>query len=524
MLGIALVVQLAGRQPEVVYVHPSKYALYAEAASKEEETPRPERSNSKNSCTGGLEGMETPSGRVEMGRVEMLKCFEVPSKAFAKLTFPHEALCNQELYVEIDAGFWEKDVPHHPHSHLHLVSHPYLEPVQVRRSSLDGTKVQGFNTVFVVDSRDMQGRRRHLSELCKQLSEDISRREDHDGWLSDQVTLIRKQAAAEEGGGTGPEVTNILRDVFVGLSTKSYVTVPMGRGAVCCLSTFPMPFGHVISERKALLPLVPRKELLSMVSQPGRPDILRQIIDASSAEVSLQRVASLVSRPLEEVVASCEMLVERRLARFVDPFEDATNTRITRGRLGAVGPGDFEAELPEDVRSTLLLSEVLSPSSSCEPWGQVKRRLLSIAPAADVVRILEWLMARNMLVRLGLYFTLRLVRFGPGGSDVGHGNGVDAGLRKTFGERVGELVTLVEPSELAMLASRAHNFGQLEWMCRFTREVVMAKRDSNSTAFQELMASQLVGHGDSFLPADELLRRNSDIFIKYYDRMDACLS
>lgn len=531
LLGVALVAQLPSQQAEVVFQYPPPESQSGPGGEDSSggivhKAPAAQDGCDDTSSLGSLSKHMRIASATDLLTGE---CFGVPSPIFAKLMLPDEELCNRPFYLEMDAGHQETSHRHGPLSHLLFVSFPcYVAEFckQVRSSRADVMKVQRFNVVHVLDSRRTGRQDAHTStlwEVSAHLARALASEEAREGYLSQQIKILRSSPqdwdALECMITESRSLARLLIDMFNGVRRQGYKSLWVNGCILCQVSVFPKHAAPAPpSDEQALALTCPREELLQELPLDSA-EIVRYVINAIAPTVSLGELMVRLALPLSTLQRISQHLVYWKKARVVDVFR--RDTRV------AVAPGvDTSPDSPASTRfhewqkrcwsksstqnrpSELTFSEVVNAFSGGHSLDHAREQL---SPGVDFDKLLEWLVAEDLLVQLAIYYRFLPSRADPTNKDALElGALVNSKIRRQF------CPNHLTEQELRLLASRAEDELIVIFFCRFVVEFARAHCRIDGNRFKSLANSidSVVG----LQKAEKLLAANHDIFIRYVCR------
>lgn len=480
-------------------------------------------------------------------------CFGIPALIFAKLMLPDKELCNRPLYLEMDAGYREttyRDVcyPHGPLSHLHFVSFPCNVALfhQQHRQATDYLEmVQRFNVVHVLDSRLIGREDPHMGtlwEVSAHLARALVVEEARVKYLSKQLQLLARSQQPPEAANSPtasiglasmsmtasataaelepPSLDKLLIDLFEGVRERGYKSLMVNGCILCHVCIFPKneaPFKP--SEDNALALLCPREQLLQELPVYGA-DIVADIVGAASPTVTLGELALRLGLPLSTLQRITQHLVYWKKARVVDAFQPQTRVAV-QPSANLTSPDSpqatsFRAWLQEQhspANEGLSFSEVLAAFSRGCQLREAEERLGS--RGVDFGKLLEWLLAEDLLVQLAEYCHFLPSRAKPSADK----KEAESGTTLHDLDELEQMQRLtvrngISEGEFRLLRRRAADRSQLEFLCRFVVTIVRQQVRIDGARFAGL-ARVLDGGRQA---ARELIEANSDIFVRYVCR------
>lgn len=531
LLGVVFVAQLKSQQPGVVALHPSPHDAKREAeqAASAEGSPQ-----------------SSPRSPPLEERVRITECFGIPAKIFAKLMLPDEDLCNRPFYMGLDAGLREAGLAPQRQkagnsaeegagsNQLIFVSFPCnvsefrdpeggpLQKDRDWRNPLDEReKVQRFNVVHVLDARRTSRLEKHTNCIW-QVSCDLARalvnEEERVGYLSKEI----RRLAGKEHDLTQDQpldsrrlmdkrvkrtLEGLLADMYEGVHRSGYRSLRVNNNTLCLVCVFPKQEEPAPpAADQALVLTCAREEVLEELPKDSA-DVVRCITGNVSPFASLGELTVHVALPLETLQRVSQHLVYWKQARVVEVFRP--DTRL------AVAPGvDSSMDSPASLRFLewqkrhkfkpldLSLAKVICAFRGGRTLKHVQEELGS--GGTDVGKILEWMLAEGMVLQLASYLHFLPAR----------------ALRRTGGAPSGvvvgeELRQRLHPglsdAELHLLAGRCKDEKELLFLGRLALEFARAHVRTDGSGFAALAA----GFGLCQAEAEDLIRRNSDIFLPY---------
>lgn len=468
-------------------------------------------------------------------RLQKLECFGIPATIFAKLMLPDEELCNRLLYLEFDAGQRAFLHEHDVHSHLHFVSFPCNvsgvsrpgEQEQQAGSDLFSVqpfeRVQRFNLVHILDARSTERHEQQTTPLWQvsaHLSEALGTEEARVAYISREVRRLTSgkdgekqfpielhvEGEAHVDGEAVYGLEQLLADVFEGVRSNGCGTLRVNGSVMCQVCAFPKHDALAsLAMGQALVLTCPHAELQHEWPSDSE-DTVRLILEAAKPTVSLGELMEQLGLPLSTLQRISQHLIYWRKARLVDVYQNQTRVVLGAGvdsrpdSLAARQFLEWQKGLSHKFKpAQLTFSEVILAFSRGHTLQNISEQL---GAGANFARILEWLVAKGLVVQLATF-----VHFLPSRADPTRNTRmpteVSAAARRDFSNHLSE-------EELLLLASRSADDRQHLFLCHFVVDFARAHCRTDDSRFAEL-ASRFQ---QASIPAEN----NSDIFVSYVCR------
>lgn len=313
----------------------------------------------------------------------------------------------------------------------------------------------------------------------------------------------------------------LLTDMFEGVHRHGYVSLRINGLIRCQVCIFPKHKAPTPPSDDQALALVCPREQLQQELPPDAADIVRVVVAETGPTVSLGELMVRLALPLSTLQRVAQHLVYWKKARVVDVYNPGS-TRVT------VAPGvdtrpdsettrrflewqEMEKRRRKDKPPEFTFHEIIGAFATGKVLGIVKEKSFHSCSPSHFDRIVEWLVAEDLLVQLGTFY-----HFLPSRADKVCGKpcpdrGVHPKIREQFQRHLTE-------DEMLVLAGRASNGSHYYihyFLCRFVAEFVKKHCRTDGSRFRFLAESS---SSLGLTRAHDLLAANKDILVPYVCR------
>eukprot|EP00933_Yihiella_yeosuensis_P043911 TRINITY_DN38951_c0_g1_i1.p1 TRINITY_DN38951_c0_g1~~TRINITY_DN38951_c0_g1_i1.p1 ORF type:complete len:365 (-),score=58.76 TRINITY_DN38951_c0_g1_i1:171-1145(-) len=302
----------------------------------------------------------------------------------------------------------------------------------------------------------------------------------------------------------------LIAEMLEGVHNQGYCSLRVNGSLFCQVCIFPKVEAPSVPSAAHALALVRSRAQLLQELPPDSADIVRCIIEAASPTTSLGELMVRLALPLSTLQRVAQHLVFWKKARVVDVLKDQTRVALASGidmALESDTAAKFYAwrkgDTSKDKNPELTFSEVVIAFKGGKQLAEVRDHFAS---GADFQKVLEWLVAQDLLVQLATY-----CHFLPRRASTLLSSAqpyVHATVKSRFCPH-----SLTE-SELLVLASRAKDHHQHLFLCRFAVEFARAHKRVDGADFTAFATRAFEEQSGLFI-AERLIAANEDIFVKY---------
>jgi len=423
-----------------------------------------------------------------------------------------------------DQNLSEADLRHHWDS---------LSPTRQNSQEAPSTdrQVVSINIVHVLDSRRTGRQDAHTStlwEVSAHLSRALLTEEEHESYLIEQINCLASAQQNYDHVDTvlaKSSLARLLRDMTEGVKERGYKTLWVNGCLLCQVCVFPKHEAPAPpSADNALALLCSREDLLHQLPLDSA-EIVHRVIVAACPQVSLGELMVRLALPLATLQRVAQHLVYWKKARVLEVLQDETRVTVARSLItvDSALEESFERWYKKNKRQSELghrvtLSETIQAFSKGRSLKQVRTEIKGVDNnnnnGVDFDRLLEWLVAEDLLVQLGTF-----CRFLPSrASRTGwyNINEVKTNVKKRY------LHIHFNEDDLRLLATRAGDDDEsdqrLRFLCGFVVDFACAHVRIDGCGFAAWAADCFHDRVEGSKKARKLLEANKDIFVQYVCR------